>query len=448
MNILSLIGEKMNVKDFLKKHSLEIGDLIEINLSKGSFEGFVIPSDNENILALKALNGYNAGFALNDVKEVKKKKEKRKIGKPEPKKIEFNPNKPTISILHTGGTIASRINYSTGGVFASFNAEDLITLFPEITEIANIKTELISSMMSEDMRFENHQLMAKAIEKQVKNNVKGIIIGHGTDTLGYTAAALSFMLEGINIPVILVGAQRSSDRGASDAAINLICAAEFISKTDFAGVAICMHETTSDENCVILPGTNTRKLHTSRRDAFKAVNSKPIARINFQSREIQYLSENYSKKNEKNRLKVLDKMEEKVAIIRSYTNFDPILLDTLRKHNYKGLVFEITGLGQGPINTKENAGNEKALKELIESGCIVVVTSQCIFGRVHPYAYTNCRRLVNLGVIFGEDMLTETAFLKLAWLLGNYSKEEAKKLITENLRGEISKCSDIEFPID
>jgi len=88
------------------------------------------------------------------------------------------------------------------------------------------------------------------------------------------------MLENLNIPVILVGAQRSSDRGSSDAFLNLVCAAHFIAKVDFSGAGICMHEPSSDDSCLILPACKTRKMHTSRRDAFKAINGNIIAKIN------------------------------------------------------------------------------------------------------------------------------------------------------------------------
>jgi glutamyl-tRNA(Gln) amidotransferase subunit D len=250
-----------------------------------------------------------------------------------------------------------------------------------------------------------------------------------------TAAALAFIFENLPIPVLMVGAQRSSDRGSSDAAMNLICASEFIAKTDFKGVALCMHEHTADESCVILPATKTRKMHTSRRDAFKAIDDEPIARIEYKTRKINFLKE-HAKPNGK--LSMKNKFEDKVAIIRTYPNMKPHLFDAVTENGYKGLVLEATGIGQAPTNVKENLPNYEALKRFIKQGGIVVLTSQCIFGRVHADIYTNCRRLKDIGIIFGEDMLTETAFIKLAWLLGNYKPEEAKKLVTQNLRGEIN----------
>jgi len=274
-------------------------------------------------------------------------------------------------------------------------------------------------------------------KKEVQKNVDGIIITHGTDTLGYSAAALAFMLENISIPVILVGAQRSSDRGSSDAAMNFICAAEFISKTDFVGVAICMHESTSDNNCAILPATKTRKLHTSRRDAFKPVNDTITARIDYDTRKIEFIKKDYQKPNGK--LVVKDKFEDKVGIIKCHPNMFKEQIDFFK--GYKGLVIEGTGMGAAPVDPP-NELNIKILdsiKSLIKSGTVVAMTSQCLFGSVHPHVYTAEINLSKAGVVYCKDMLPETAFVKLAWLLGNYKKDEVKKLMTKNLRGEINE---------
>jgi len=413
------------------------GDRVKVVTSDEIKEGILMPNQETDSVVIKLDNGYNVGIDKKKVKEVKiieKYKEKETHSEKKPKK---DSKKPTIAILHTGGTIASKVDYKTGGVVASFSDEDFLSMFPEVKDIANVKTSLISTMMSEDMRFSHYKKIADAIVKEVRNNVDGIIIGHGTDTLAVTSAALSFIFENLPIPVILVGSQRSSDRGSTDAASNLICAAEFIAKTYFAGVAVCMHENTSDNNCAILPATKTKKLHTSRRDAFKPVNDIIIARIDYDTRKIEFLKD-YTKKNDE-KLVVKDKFEDKVAIIKTYPNMFPDLIETLTKKKYKGLVLEATGLGQAPTNIKENIPNYNALKKFINSGGVVVLTSQCIFGAVHGDIYVNCRRLGNIGAIFGKDMLPETAFIKLAWLLGNYKKDEVKELLTKNLRGEINE---------
>lgn len=418
------------------------GDKIKVITKDEEITGILMPNEETDSVVIKLDSGYNVGIDNKKVKkiEIVKQYKSKKIVKE--KIIGHDKKKKLICILHTGGTIASKVDYTTGGVTMQFSPEEIIQLFPELKDIANIDSWLMDNMWSEDMRFTHYQKMAKHVKKSIDKGADGIIITHGTDTLGYSAAALSFILEDINIPVMLVGAQRSSDRGSTDSALNLLCAAEFISKTDFVGVAGCMHHSSSDDICAILPSCKTRKLHSTRRDAFKAVNDDPIALVNFNTKNIEFLKKDYPKKDRKRKLKILDKFEEKVAILKAHPNLSHEQI--LFYKNYKGLVIDAYALGQLPIDApneeaKPNLKNKKALQEVIDSGCIVVITSQCVFGTVHPHVYSKAIDIHNMGAIYGKDMLTETAFIKLAWLLGNYSKKQAKEMITKNLRGEINK---------
>ena len=416
------------------------GDRVKVVTSDEIKEGILMPNQETDSVVIKLDNGYNVGIDKKKVKEVKiieKYKEKEAKSKTEIKK---DSKKPTITILHTGGTIASKVDYKSGAVYSSFNPEDLLEMFPELFKIANFDSKLIANMWSDDLRFKHFEIIAKAIEKEVKKGVDGIIIGMGTDNLAVASAALAFIIEETPIPILLVGAQRSSDRGSSDAAMNLICAAEFIAKTDFTRVAICMHENTGDNASAILPATKTRKLHSSRRDTFKPVNDTIIARINYDSRKIEFIKKDYSKKGKK--LVIKPKMEDKVGLLKITINMFPEQFELYK--NYKGLVIEGTGLGHTP----GQAPNEyckihkkiyPAIKKIINSECIVVMTTQCLFGKVHMHVYDKGVDLTNLGVIPGQDMLPETAFVKLAWLLGNYKKDEVKELITKNLREEINE---------
>jgi glutamyl-tRNA(Gln) amidotransferase subunit D len=136
-----------------------------------------------------------------------------------------------------------------------------------------------------------------------------------------------------------------------------------------------------------------------------------------------------------------DKFEAKVGLLRTHPNMFSETIKVFTKSKFKGLVLEATGIGQAPTNVKENLPNYKALQDFIKGGGVIALTSQCIFGRVHPNIYANCRRLANIGIVFGEDMLTETAFIKLAWLLANYPKKDVPKLLKQNLRGEILPCT-------
>ncbi len=426
------------IESFLKKHKLSVGERVRVETVNGSVVGTVIPSAR-GFLDLKLDSGYNAGIETRKIKSVKKLGKEKSIGKPVARKVEPDSSLPIVSIVHTGGTVASRVNYKTGGVIAGFDVEDIVSMYPELSKVASIRSVFVENIMSEDITFRHYQKIGRAIKKEVEEGAGGVIVTHGTDTLHYTAAALSFAFEKLPVPVILVGSQRSSDRPSSDAGMNLVCAARFIAQSDFAGVALCMHSTSSDSRCSILPGTRARKMHSSRRDAFKAINSKPIAEVDYGSGEITFTGADYPRESSLKECVLKDKFEPRVGILKARPNMFPEEFDFYRNNGFRGLILEATGIGHMPINTRENAGNKKALKNLIDSGCIVCVTTQCIYGRVHETIYTNTRNLKSLGAIFLQDMTSETAFIKLAWLLGNFDKKKAAELMSKNLRGEISE---------
>ncbi len=433
----------------------KFGDVIKVEtINEGTdkdkiYEGILMPRPEifeKGYIILKLENGYNIGIDENKIKKITVIKKNKNLNestltinnKPQTK-IQ---NLPKISILHTGGTIASRVDYRSGGVVAAFSPEDIVSMFPELGEIANIDSELIANMWSDDLRFSHLKLIANVLEKKIKEGVDGIIIGMGTDNLSPASAALAFIIEQVPIPIILVGAQRSSDRGSSDAVMNLVCAAQFISKTDFAGVAICMHKSIDDTICAILPPTKTRKLHSSSREAFKPVNSMLIAEVDYNTAEIKFIKNDYTKKDKNRKLIIKPNMEEKVGLLKITMNMFPEQFEFFK--NYKGLIIEGTGLGHTPGHVpNELAKIHKkifpSIKKLIDSGCVVVMTTGCLFGRVEMQVYSKGRDLIGLGVISGEDMLSETAFVKLAWLLANYPKKDVKDLMSKNLRGEINE---------
>ncbi len=423
----------------MAKVNIQPGDKVTIITKTMSEEGILIPSPDAGVVILKLKTGYNQGFDKKEIKEFKLV-EKAKVVARIPKKVLKDTNLPTLAILHTGGTIASKVDYRTGGVVASFEPAELLALFPELQTIANVESELVANMWSDDLRFAHFTLIATKIGEYIKKGVKGIIIGMGTDNLAVAAAALSFMVENSPIPIIFVGSQRSSDRGSADAAMNMICAARFIVHTDFAGVAICMHEHEDDDTVVILPAAKTYKLHSSRRDAFKAVNASAYARVLYASGKVEMLRQDYPRKQ--GELNILSKMEEKVGLIKVHVNMFPEQF--LLFEGYKGLIIEGTGLGHTPGQVPNDLCviHKKmypALKKVIGSGCIVVMTTQCIFGTVNMNVYSKGRDLLELGVIPGHDMLANTALVKLSWLLGNFKKDDVKRLVKENLRGEIGE---------
>jgi len=430
------------IERILERKGIQVGDRIRILKGKEIYEGILMPRiemGDASCLVIKLNNGYNVGVKLEksvSIEKIEKGIKVFKEKKREKKKLIFDERLPTISILGTGGTIASRIDYRTGGVYASFSPEDIALQIPELKEIANIKAEEIMSVMSEDMTPERWKVIARKVAKDINAGYRGIIVTHGTDTLHYTAAALSFMLKDLPCPVALVGSQRSSDRGSSDAAMNVACAANFVANSDVAEVCVVMHGSMSDDCCLAIRGTKARKMHTSRRDAFKPINDEPIAKI-YRNKRIEILNENYRKRNEK-KVKVDDKLESKVALIKVYPGLDPEIFDFCLKKKYKGLVLEATGLGHTPTLGKFSLLPK--IEEAMEAGVPVVITSQCLYGRTHPTVYHNLRELLKRGVIFGEDMLPEVAYIKLMHVLGKTKNlEKVRELMLTNMAGEISE---------
>ncbi|KYK35669.1 MAG: glutamyl-tRNA(Gln) amidotransferase subunit D [Theionarchaea archaeon DG-70] len=431
----------------LKRKKIDIGDRIQITKDNKTFEGILMPRiemGDRDSLVLKLDNGYNIGIKFEPSVEIKKIKTEWFIKGSKGKEVEtiiFDDKLPTISIIGTGGTIASKIDYRTGGVYASFSAKDIVTQIPELKEIANIKAKQIMSIMSEDMTPERWKGVAKAIGSEVNSGVKGVIVVHGTDTLHYTAAALSFMLRNLPCPIALVGAQRSSDRGSSDTVMNVSCAVNFVANSDVAEVCIVMHGSMSDDYCLAIRGTKVRKMHTSRRDAFKAVNDIPIAKIYWKDKKIEIINNNFRKRS-KGKVRVDDKIEQRVALIRFYPGLDPEIFDYYLKKKYIGFVIEGTGLGHTPTLGKHSFLPK--IEKIIKKGIPIIMTSQCLYGRVHPTIYHNLRELSKRGVIFAEDMLPEVAYIKLLWILGHTRKmDKVREMMLTNYAGEITERTEV-----
>jgi len=434
------------VQGVLKRKKIRVGDKIKLTKNKKSFEGILMPRielGDKNSLIIKLDNGYNLGMKFGKGIKINKIKTGRKIGKKKVKKVKkiiFDKKLPMISILGTGGTIASKVDYRTGGVYASFSPEDIAMQIPELKKIANIKAEEVMSIMSEDMTPDGWIRIAKEVAQDINSGYKGIIVTHGTDTLHYTAAALSFMLKDLPCPVALVGTQRSSDRGSSDVVMNIACASNFVTYSDVAEVCTVMHGTMEDDFCFAIRGVKSRKLHTSRRDAFRPINELPIAKIHWKDRRIEILKENYRKRS-KSKVKVDVKLNPKVALIKCYPGLNPEIFDYYIKKKYKGFVVEGTGLGHTPTLGKYSLLPK--IEKAVKSGIPVVMTSQCLYGRVHPTIYHNLRELSRRGVIFAEDMLPEVAYVKLMWVLGHTKKmDKIREMMLTNYTGEITKRID------
>ncbi|MGF3522906.1 MAG: Glu-tRNA(Gln) amidotransferase subunit GatD [Candidatus Bathyarchaeia archaeon] len=426
-------GQALNI---LTQTGCEVGDIIQVTKENKTYEGILIPrseSSDDKHVVIKMKNGYNIGIRLEPHVKIQKigKGIKPTFASPPlpPQKEEL----PKIVIMSTGGTIASRVDYRTGAVRSAISASDLYGVVPELADIARIDTQILLSIYSENITQKHWTQIAQTVAQHItQKEVNGIVIAHGTDTMAYTAAALSFALQNLPIPVIIVGAQRSSDRPSSDAATNLIGAVKAAAYAPFAEVAVAMHETTADTTIAFNRGTKVRKCHTSRRDTFKPVNSSPIARTT-NGNEVTMLTAHYRKRDPTAQLILKPNFSEKVALVKFYPGFDPSIIDWYTERDIKGILLEGTGLGH------VSARCFGAIENAISHGVIVALASQCIWGRVNMNVYDTGRDLLSLGVIPCEDMFPETALVKLMWTLGQTRDlEEAKKLFKTNIAGEFS----------
>jgi glutamyl-tRNA(Gln) amidotransferase subunit D len=428
------MGYRGEALEAIKKAGCEVGDVIRISSDAKTYEGILIPrsesADNKHVV-VKMKSGYNIGVRLSANVKIEKigKGAKPTFASPPlpPQRLDL----PKVVIMSTGGTIASRVDYRTGAVRSAISASDLYGVVPELADLAQVDTQIVLSIYSENLTQQHWTQIAKAAAKNIEKGAKGIVIAHGTDTMAYTAAALSFALQNLPVPVIVVGAQRSSDRPSSDAATNLIGAVNAGAYGFFAEVVIAMHETVADTTIVFNRGTRVRKCHTSRRDTFKPVNASPIARVDDQG--LTMLTNDFRKRDPSKKVVLKPNFSDKVALIKFYPGLDPAVIDWYAERGFKGILLEGSGLGHVSKTCFGAIGNA------IGKGVVVALASQCIWGRVNMNVYDTGRDLLDLGVVPTDDMFPETALVKLMWTLGQTSSpEETKKLFKTNIAGEFS----------
>jgi len=429
-----LSGYKGEALKALEGIGAEVGDFLRIDKDGKIYEGILMPrselGDDKHIV-IKIRSGYNIGIKITPKTKIAKKGQRAKPSFTPPPPPKRRSDLPRVTIISTGGTIASRVDYRTGAVRPAISASDLYSIVPELSEVAAIDTEILFSAFSEDLTPKHWAETAKTIAKRIENGSRGIVITHGTDTMGYTAAALRFALHNLPVPVVLVGAQRSEDRPSSDAAENLIGAVRCAANAPFAEVVVAMHRTISDEAIAIHRGTKVRKLHTSRRDAFKTVNAGLLAKV--LNGKVIMLTDDFHPRRSDGNLVLKPEFEDKVALIKFYPGMNPKIIEWHIEEGYRGIILEGTGLGHVRRECFP------AIRSAIESGVIVAMTSQCIWGRVNMNVYANGRDLLSIGVVPLGDMLAETALVKLMWVLGQTKDpEEAKELLIKNIAHEFS----------
>jgi glutamyl-tRNA(Gln) amidotransferase subunit D len=427
-------------RKFLESQDIAIGDQILIKKGDLEYRGMLLnrveDADDQHIV-LKLDNGYNIGVKITKAQiELLKKGKAPKI-ELTPLDIKKDPAKMDISIISTGGTVASIIDYKTGAVHPAFTAEDLLRATPELLEEANIKGKAIMNILSENMRPDYWVQAAQSIADEINDGAQGVVVAHGTDTMHYTSAALSFILQ-TPVPVILTGAQRSSDRPSSDAFLNLMSSVA-AARSDLAEVMVCMHATENDRHAYLHRGTRVRKMHTSRRDTFQSINSSPLAKV--KEGKIKIMDKHYSyRKRGELQLEVKDSLEPKIAFIKSFPGISSELIDYHIDKGYRGLVLEGTGLGHCPEDVTPS------LQRAADEGVPVVMASQCLYGRTNLNVYSTGRKLLKAGVIPAGDMLPETAYVKLVWAMGQtQDRDEVEKIMKSNLRGELKEKSSSQY---
>jgi len=393
-----LKGYKGNSIDLLKKYKVEIWDIIQITTNKTQLEGIIMPRSEfsaPDFIEIKLENNYNVGINVSDIQNIKKIGKREANYKLPEKEFPHNKDLPELQLLGTGGTVASRLDYTTGAVIPSFTPSELFSSVPELAEICNLDCEVVFEILSENMKFEYWQKLAEKVKQAVDSGFDGVIIGHGTDTMSFTSAALS---------------------------------AAIVATSDIAEVVVTMLGSPSHDYGLIHSGTLVRKMHSSVRDTFRTIDDIPLGMV--RDRKIKMFKNNYRKRN-KSETTIKTNFEKKVALIYSYPGMENEQIEFYIDRGYKGIVFAGTGLGH--VSTHIYDSIERAIQENIT----ILMTTQTIHGYVGMNVYSTGRELQDLGVIPGRNLLPEVGYVKLGWVLGQTSDlKEIKNLLLSNIAGE------------
>ncbi|WP_436927732.1 Glu-tRNA(Gln) amidotransferase subunit GatD [Halosimplex amylolyticum] len=413
---------------------MNAGDRVRVERADQTHEGVLMPSTTGEHLVVKLEGGYNVGIDRDeadvevlesDVYDVEEAQ-----AESEQSTIEFDDDLPTVSLISTGGTIASTVDYRTGAVTAQFDAEDVLRAVPDLAGMANYRGRVVANILSENMTPDVWQDLAHAIHEEIEAGADGVVVMHGTDTMQFTASAMAFMLD-TPVPIVFTGSQRSADRPSSDNVMNAVCAVE-AAKSDCAEVLICMHADESDDRCALHRGVRARKNHTSRRDAFETVGAKPLGEADYSidgDPEITFRREH--RERDATDLDIDPDVETDVDLLKFTPGTDSAFLDAL--DGKSGVVLEGTGLGHVHTDWIPR------IEDLVDDGTTVVMTSQCLEGRVCDRVYDTGRDLLEAGIVEGEDTLPGTAKVKLMWALANV--ESVEEAMSTSLAGEIQDRS-------
>jgi len=428
-------GYRSPTRDLLEREHARVWSQATLHTSRGDFTGLIMPRSetaDAHHIVLKLDTGYNIGVRADTVSSITIHGRKEANYKIPEKAFPYDPEKPRVKLLGTGGTIASRLDYRTGAVIPAFSPGELYGSVPELADVCNMETEKLYGVFSENMGPEQWMGTARAIAAEIEQGVSGIMVGHGTDTMHHTAAALTFMLQDLPVPVVMVGSQRSSDRPSSDAAINLINAARTAATSDIAEVMVCMFGPTSDEYGLLHRGTRVRKMHSSYRSTFRTLSDVPLAKVDLTG--VTPIHPVYNKRRDDRNVTLKACFDDRVSLVYYYPAMKPDIIDSLIDNGYKGIVIAGTGLGH------VNKPLYPALDRARAAGVHVYMTVQTLWGYVQMYVYETGREIMELGVVPAANMTPEVAYVKLGWVLGQtHDHDEVKRLMLTPICGEITE---------
>lgn len=392
-----------------------MGQAVEIRDRDGrAWEGTVVPRhefSGDRILQLKLSSGYNVGVRI-DPETTFTLRAPPRARPPGAGPVVRAPARPdgkaTVFLLTTGGTIASRVDYETGGVRPVGSESEILAFYPDLDADGPVHVVPVLDRLSENILPEDWIVLAEAVRTAFASGARGVAIAHGTDTLGFTAAALSFLLPQLPGPVVLVGAQRSPDRPSSDGRSNLRAAVRVARSTDGGEVLVVMHAGPSDDRFAVHRGTRVRKMHSTRRDAFRSTNTGPIGFLEGESlRWEQPVRPIFPG------VPTVDgPIAAEGGLLWSYPGLSPARAAEYVR-DLRGVILAGTGLGH------IGAPHLEWIRAAIGRGAFVGMTTQCLAGTVDPYVYSTGRELERAGVVYLDDVLPETAYAKLLWALGH-----------------------------
>jgi glutamyl-tRNA(Gln) amidotransferase subunit D len=419
--------------------ALRTGERVELSDLEGhTWSGTVVPRHDfsgDRVLQLKLENGYNIGVRIEPTFRFRLLGGSAPVTGPStkpPAPSRTADAGPWIALLTTGGTIASRVDYETGGVRPVKEEREILDFFPELEASGRVRIVPVFDRLSEDLVPDDWRVLAEKVVDTFSTGARGIVVAHGTDTLGFTAAALSFLLVDLPGPVVLVGAQRSPDRPSSDGASNLRAAVDVAHDPRIGEVVVVMHAGPSDDRFAIHRGTWVRKMHSSRRNAFRSRNGPPLGFVEGGKVELQPTV----RAPAHGPPRVDGPIDTQAALLWFYPGLTPERAARFAE-GCRGVVVAGTGLG--------HVGSDHLpwIRAATERGVVVAMTTQCLEGNVEPYVYSTGRDLLQAGVLYLGDLLPETAYAKMVWALGHSSDPASvAQLLTRDRAGEFHERHD------